>query len=72
MATIQRLRLVYLLTLIVTAPIGMGILVTPETMRDLYALQEGEHFFFGVVGAVWSSFAIIAALGLRSPLRFAP
>ena len=66
------LKAMYVANLVVSGPIGVGIIFAPETMMSLFETPGVDPVLFGYSGAVPLGFAICGALGLRSPLRMSP
>jgi len=66
------LKLLYVYTLLGAGGTGLLILFTPQSFMQFFSMPATEPYFFGAVGSVFLAFAVVAALGLRSPLTFAP
>ncbi len=63
----------YMYTIIGAGGFGLGILVIPDVMRQIFGWPNSDQITaFGVTGSVYFSFALLSMLGLRSPLKFAP
>lgn len=67
-----RLRVMYVLTIAIAGPFGVGNLVAPEWMRSTFSLPAQDPVVFSIASSVYLAFAVVAALGLRAPLVFAP
>ncbi len=67
------LKFMYMYTIVGAGGFGLGILVIPDVMRSIFGWPNSDQIIaFGVTGSVYSSFALLSILGLRSPLKFAP
>ncbi len=67
------LKFMYIYTIIGAGGFGLGILVIPDVMRQIFGWPNSDQIIaFGVTGSVYFSFALLSTLGLRSPLKFAP
>lgn len=66
------LKGMYVYTIIGAGGFGLGMLVAPEMVKSVLAWPVADPIAFGIVASVWLAFGILAILGLRSPLRFAP
>lgn len=66
------LRVLYVYTIVGTGLIGVWILLAPRSFAAAFAIPPSDPYLLGIAGAVWTAFAVSAALGLRAPARFAP
>lgn len=66
------LRMMYAGTIVVAGSCGLGILTSPQATAAFLGLPTQEPIAFGMLGSVFVAFAILSALGLRAPLKFAP
>ena len=66
------LKAMYIYTIISAGGFGLGVIVIPDVMRDIFGWPEQDPIVYGVVGSVYLSFALLSILGLRSPLKFVP
>jgi len=55
-----------------TLPLGLMMVLTPEVLTDSLGWVLDEPLFPGAYGGCLIAFGILCALGLRSPVRFAP
>lgn len=62
----------YIYTIVGAGGFGVGMLVFPEAIKAWFRWPVNEPIAFGVIGSVYAAFGVLAALGLRSPLKFAP
>lgn len=72
MSIAWRLRIVYIVTVVLAGTAGMAIVMAPERVYTFYQLEVEKPLFMGICGTIWTSYAICAALALHSPLRFSP
>jgi len=68
----NRLRFMYVYTIITAGILGLGFLVAPSTMLSALVMPPEEQYLAGIAYSVWFAFGILSALGLRSPVKFAP
>jgi hypothetical protein len=68
---VGRLRLMYCVTIIIAGCGGIGILIIPDAAKWMFG-AACPRVISGIVGSVYLAFALLSALGLRSPLKFAP
>ncbi|HTY90813.1 MAG TPA: hypothetical protein VMC84_06510 [Methanocella sp.] len=66
------LRIMYAYTIVVAGGIGLLYLISPGTFMSLCGFPSEEPIFAGVAASVWVAFALLAILGLWSPLKFVP
>jgi len=66
------LRIMYAYTIVVAGGIGLLYLISPSTFMSLCGFPSEEPIFAGVAASVWVAFALLAILGLWSPLKFVP
>lgn len=66
------LKVLYGYTVLGAGAVGLWILLAPATFLAAFAMPGPEPFILGVAGSVWAAFGGVAALGMRSPLTFAP
>lgn len=66
------LRFMYIYTIVGAGGIGLGILLIPSVLRNIFGWPDQDPIFFGVNGSVLLAFALVAILGLKSPLKFLP
>ena len=66
----DKLKLMYIYTIITTFIFGLSILVMPGLWFSLTDLTVQNQYIFGIVGSVWLAFGISSILGLRNPMKF--
>ena len=66
------LKFMYIYTIVGGGGLGLGIIVIPSVMRDVFMWPDQDPIFFGITGSVNLSFALVSILGLKSPLKFSP
>lgn len=67
------LKAMYIANIIISLPIGLAVVVAPETMRGILSVPTGDPIHYGIAsGAVPLAFGIAGVLGLRLPLRLSP
>jgi hypothetical protein len=66
------LRFLYWYTILGAGAVGLWVLLLPRTFATAFGMPAQDPFILGVAGGAWLAFGIIAAVGLRSPLAFAP
>jgi len=66
------LRFMYAYTIAGAGAFGLGILVAPDAMGSALRFPKEDPIVLGISGSVYSAFAILSLLGLRSPLKFVP
>ena len=68
----KRLRFMYLYTALGAGLLGLGVLLAPAWVVRQLGMPMQDDVVLSVLGSAYSGFALIALLGLRAPLRFAP
>lgn len=66
------LKFMYIYTIVGAGGFGLGIIIIPSVMRTVFGWPDQDPIFFGVNGSVNVAFALVAIMGLRSPLKFSP
>lgn len=66
------LKGMYIFTIIHAGGSGLGIILSPSTMRSIFGWPSQDPIVFGICGSVWVAFGLLSILGLRSPLKFSP
>jgi len=66
------LKFMYIYTVVGAGGFGLGIIVIPNVMKEVFKWPITDPIFFGISGSVFLAFAIVSILGLRSPLKFVP
>jgi hypothetical protein len=68
----KALKFQYWHTIVVTIPLGLFIILFPKQARKAMKLKEQDQMGFGICGAVWLAFGLLATRGLREPLKWSP
>ena len=67
------LKGMYIYTIAGAGAFGLGILIMPDVMCRIFGWPgQDQAIGFGVAGSVYTSFALLSVLGLRSPLKYSP
>lgn len=66
------LRAMYIWTILGAGGFGLAVLFLPEVTRAAMGYPAQDPLLFGIVGCVYVAFGLLAILGFRSPVRFAP
>ena len=66
------MRFMYALTLVAATPLGLAIFLAPELLTELLGWPFPEPLFPGAYAGCLVAFGVLSALGLRSPIKFAP
>jgi hypothetical protein len=66
------IKFLYIYTIVVAGGFGLGIILHPNIMTDVFGWPTEEPIVIGIVGSTFLAFAIISIFGLRSPLKFLP
>ena len=66
------LRAMYIYTIVGAGGFGLGIIVMPTIMRNIFSWPAQDPIVYGVMGSVYLSFGLLSILGLKSPLKFVP
>jgi len=64
------LRGMYLFTLSGVVPLGLIMMISPETFDPLFGWKVTDPVFAGAYGGCLLAMGILCALGLRSPTKF--
>ena len=59
-------------TVLGAGAVGLWILLAPGSFIAAFGRPGQDPFILGVAGSSWLAFGVVAAVGLRSPLAFAP
>ncbi len=65
------LKVVYVLNIVAAGGLGLCILVIPNQMKKIFPFS-GDPVTYGILGSIFLTFGLFAALGLREPLKFVP
>src|SRR5205814_1157093 len=68
----RALLFLYMYTILGAGVAGVWTVLAPSSFVSALGIPAQDPFMFGVVGCVYAAFAVVAALGLRAPLVFAP
>lgn len=66
------LRFMYFYTIIGAGGFGLGMIFIPEVVQAAFGFPRQDPVVFGIAASVYTAFALISILGLKSPLKFAP
>ena len=66
------LKPLYVYTIAGSGLFGVWLLVAPSTFAAAFGLSTPDPYLLGIIGAIYAAFGIVAAIGLRAPVRFAP
>ena len=66
------LRFMYVFTIVGAGSFGVSIILIPATVGSSLAFPRQDPITLGITGSVYTAFALLSVLGLRSPLKFAP
>lgn len=70
---ITRMKVMYAANIIIAGPLGLAVLVTPETTRQLLGIPAVEPMSYGIgMGAIPLAFGLAGIAGLYAPLRCSP
>ena len=67
-----KLKALYIYTIVITIPFGLGILIIPDIMLTLFGWPSQDPIVFGVTGSVYLAFGLLSILGFRNPKKFMP
>jgi hypothetical protein len=65
------LKFMYIVTIVIAGGYGLGIIYAPDQMKLIFH-TSCDPVPYGIVGSVFLAFGLLAVLGLRAPLKFAP
>ena len=65
------LKVMYIWTIVIAGGFGLGMIFAPSKMQSMSDIVC-EPVTYGITGSVFLAFGLLAILGLRSPLKFAP
>ena len=66
------LKAMYIYTIAGAGGFGLGMIVMPAIMRNIFSWPDQDPVVFGITGSVYLSFGLLSILGLKAPLKFAP
>lgn len=68
-----KLKLMYLLIIVLEIPLGLFMLVAPDLFISLLGFPTPQDpLIYGVAASTWLAFGIISLLALRNPMKFVP
>ena len=68
----NRLRFMYVYTIVAAGVLGLGFLIAPGAMLSALGMPVEEPYLAGIAYSVWFAEGVLFAIGLRSPVKFAP
>ena len=66
------LKFMYIYTIVGAGGFGLGMVFVPDVIISMLKFPGQDPIVFGAFGCMLISSGILAAFGLRSPLKFAP
>jgi hypothetical protein len=66
------LKVMYIYTIVNAGGFGLGMVFVPDVIISMLKFPGQDPIVFGAFGCMLISSGILAVLGLRSPLKFAP
>ena len=67
-----KLKIMYIITIVLAGGIGLMMLISPSFAMTLFSQPPQDLYVYGVAAAVWTTFGILAILGLRDPIKYMP
>lgn len=67
-----KLKIMYILTIVLAGSIGLMMLISPSFAMSLFLQPAQDLYMYGVAAAVWTTFGLLAILGLRDPIKYMP
>jgi hypothetical protein len=68
----KALKFQYWHTALVVTPLGLSIILFPKKVAKGMNLEGQDLTVFGICGAIWFAFGILATRGIRDPLKWSP
>ena len=65
------LKFMYMVTIVIAGGYGLGIIFVPDQMKLIFH-TSCDPVPYGILGSLFLAFGLLAVLGLRAPLKFAP
>ena len=62
----------YILTIVLAGGIGLMMLISPSFAMTLFSQPAQDLYSYGVTAAIWTTFGLLAILGLRDPIKYMP
>lgn len=66
------LKVLYWYTVLGAGAAGLWVLLAPGSFAAAFGMPPQDPYILGVAGGVWLGSGVVAAVGLRAPLVFAP
>jgi hypothetical protein len=66
------LKAMYVYTLAISGGVGLGMILLPGTIQSIFRFPPQDPVVLGLCGSLFLALGLVSALGLRSPLKFAP
>ncbi len=66
------LRFMYIYTIVGAGGFGLGMIFMPNVVQSFFRFPPQDAVVFGITAGVYTAFALMSVLGLKSPLKFAP
>ena len=67
-----KLKIMYILTIVLAGGIGLMMLISPSFAMALFSQPAQDLYLYGVAAAIWTTFGLLAILGLRDPIKYMP
>ncbi|MBY9009555.1 MAG: hypothetical protein KGD74_06790 [Candidatus Lokiarchaeota archaeon] len=67
-----KLKIMYILTIVIAGGFGIMMLIAPSFVIALLSQSAQDLYFYGFAAAVWTTFGLLAILGLRDPIKYMP
>ena len=67
-----KLKIMYILTIVLAGGIGLIMLISPSFAMTLFSQPAQDLYIYGVAAAIWTTFGLLAILGLRDPIKYMP
>ena len=67
-----KLKIMYILTIVLAGGIGLIMLISPSFAMTLFSQPAQDLYSYGVTAAIWTTFGLLAILGLRDPIKYMP
>ncbi len=67
-----KLKIMYIITIFGVGGFGLMMLIAPSFTIALFSQPAQDLYLYGVAAAVWTTFGLLAILGLRDPIRYMP
>ena len=65
------LKVMYIWTIVIAGGFGLGMILAPSKMQSMSNIVC-DPVTYGILGSFFLAIALLAILGLRSPLKFVP